>query len=152
MNDLCKSPASEEASVSNPECNKVRIGPATRSAVATCNILQCIAIAILLPPLMSGTATTCSRVSIYYTKSSMSLLYSRHPESAPDLADCLGPRSRMSPLYPGHSGISQVVPHLADCLDPRSSTALFPGPAHLFSACSMEKQGEPGILSHVSMT
>ena len=125
MNDLCKSPASEEASVSNPECSKVRIGPATRSAVATCNILQCIAIAILLPPLMSGTATTCSRVSIYYTKSSMSPLYSRHPESAPHLADCLGPRSSMSPLYPGHSGISQVVPHLADCLDP--------GPAQLCS-------------------
>jgi len=32
---------------------------------------------------------------------------------------------------------------LADSLDPRSSTALFPGSAQLFSACSTEKQGEP---------
>ena len=30
--------------------------------------------------------------------------------------------------------------------------ALFPGPNQFFVACSMEKWGEPGIFSHVSMT
>ena len=30
--------------------------------------------------------------------------------------------------------------------------ALFPGPAQLFVAISMEKCEEPGIFSHVSMT
>jgi len=30
--------------------------------------------------------------------------------------------------------------------------ALFLGPAQLFVTCSMEKRGEPGIVSHVSMT
>jgi len=152
VNDLCKSPVSEEASVSNPKCNKVRIGPATRSAVATCNILQYSAIVILLPPLMSGTATTCSRMSIYYTKSSMSPLYPRYPEGAPHLADCLGPRSGMSPLYPGHSGVSQVSPIWL--------TALTPGPAQLcsqappsFSPLAVRKSRVSlGILSHVSMT
>jgi len=29
--------------------------------------------------------------------------------------------------------------------------ASFPGPAQLSVACSTEKQGEPGIFSHVSM-
>ena len=30
--------------------------------------------------------------------------------------------------------------------------ASFPGPAQLSVACSMKKQGKPGIFSHVSMT
>ena len=30
--------------------------------------------------------------------------------------------------------------------------ALFPGSTQLSVTCSMEKQGEPGISSHVSMT
>ena len=30
--------------------------------------------------------------------------------------------------------------------------ASFPGPTQLFVAISMEKRGEPGIFSHVSMT
>ena len=34
----------------------------------------------------------------------------------------------------------------------RGWIASFPGPAQLSVACSIEKQGEPGIFSHVSMT
>ena len=30
--------------------------------------------------------------------------------------------------------------------------ASFPGPAQLFVACSTEKQGEPGMFPHVSIT
>ena len=30
--------------------------------------------------------------------------------------------------------------------------ASFPGPAQLSVTCSMEKRGEPGIFSHMSMT
>ena len=32
-----------------------------------------------------------------------------------------------------------------------SNIASFPGPTHLSITCSMEKRGEPGVFSHVSM-
>ena len=50
----------------------------------------------------------------------------------------------------------EIMQHLASLVSGRAPLgrlsfviALFPGPAQLLVTCSMEKQGEPGIFSHM---
>ena len=66
-------------------------------------------------------------------------------------ASCaIHPRGMTGSCQPQQSELQLVTQQ--EILQPHTQAiASFPGPAQLFVACSMEKRGEPGIFSHVSM-